>query len=218
MKLIDRQCVSKRRLKFGDRAPGSAAFPNRAVPKAVHWKSLVGKRERVCCAVVVIGATLSATSALRAEHARIDLSVSRKGKEVTASADREPPAGGRNEPPVLKVTVNEPLVFQFFLTNTYPHGVIEHVRVRYYVARVGQLGRKPSSFLNWPGPDDNSQPPLQDGVVTEGQFFMDFKPDCRVGARLKLKISKPGYYSARVETLNTQSDHEHFSAIDLVVE
>ena len=121
--------------------------------------------------------------------------MSRKGKEVTASADREPPAGGRNEPPVLKVTVNEPLVFQFFLTNTYPHGVIDHVRVRYYVARVNQLGRKPSSFLNWPGPDDNSQPPLQDSVVTEGQFFMDFKPDCRVGTRLKLKISKPGYYT-----------------------
>ena len=51
-----------------------------------------------------------------------------------------------------------------------------------------------------------------------GQFTMDFKPDCRVGTRFKFKISEPGFYSARVETLNSQSDHEHFSAIDLEVQ
>ncbi len=32
-----------------------------------------------------------------------------------------------------------------------------------------------------------------------------------------LKIDTPGVYLIRVETRNTQSDHEHFSAIDLVV-
>jgi hypothetical protein len=178
----------------------------------------VGKRTSVCRVLTATGVTLIAASALRAEHARIDLSVSCEGKQVTATADQEPPAGGFHEPPVLKVKANQPLVFQFFLTDTYPHGVIEHVRVRYYVARAGKLGRKPSSLRDWSGPDDKSEPPLHEGVVTEGQFFMDFKPDRRVGARVKLKIGKPGIYSARVETLDTQRDHEHFSAIDIVVE
>jgi hypothetical protein len=183
------------------------------------WKSPVWKRVDSLRAVVAIAVVFSATSALRAEHARIDLRVSRQGNEVAATADQEPPAGGHNEPPVLKVKANEPLVFQFFLTNIYPHKEIEHVQVRYYVVRVGALGRKPpSSLRERTGPDDDSQPLLDPGVVTAGQFDLDFKPDCRVGTRLKFKISEPGFYSARVETLNTQSDHEHFSAIDLVVE
>ena len=203
-------------MKIGDRGPGSD-FSELHCSQNGSLQVAVGS-ESVCRGIVAMGIALIASSALRAEHARIDLSVSCKGKQVTATADQEPPAGGFHEPPVLKVKANQPLAFQFFLTDTYPHGVIEHVRVRYYVARVGQLGRKPSSFGNWSGPDDKSQPPLQSGIVTEGQFFMDFKPDCRVGARLKLKISKPGNYIARVGTLNTQSDHEHFSAIDVVVE
>ena len=33
-----------------------------------------------------------------------------------------------------------------------------------------------------------------------------------------LRISAPGVYLIRVETRQTNSDHEHFSAIDLVVE
>jgi hypothetical protein len=47
---------------------------------------------------------------------------------------------------------------------------------------------------------------------------MDFKPKCRVGARVTFKIAKPGLYLIRVQTINTQSDHEHFSAVDLQAE
>ena len=166
---------------------------------------------------------LGLTPYLWAEHARIDLSVSRpEGDEeqVSASADEEPPAGGVNEPPVLHVKVNEPLVLQFIFTNIYPHRVVEGVTVRYYVVHVTELGRKPapSSIRQRTDADDESQPYLDGGVVARGEFTMDFKPDCRVGTRLKFKITEPGLYSARVESLNTQSDHEHFSAIDLVAE
>ncbi len=209
--------VAQQRWKIGGLGRGVVVSPNCATPGVTRWEFPNWKRIGWIRAVVGIGIVLRATSALQAEHARINLRVSHQGQEVTATADQEPPAGGRNEPPVLKVNVNEPLIFQFYLTNTYPHKVIEHVQVRYYVVRVGKLGRKPSSFRNWTGPDDNSQPVLEHGVVTEGQFTMDFKPDCRVGTRLKFKISEPGFYSARVETLNTQSDHEHFSAVDLEV-
>jgi len=176
-----------------------------------RWIGLFG-------AVVMIGVVLSATPAVLAEHARIDLRMNSEGKEVNAVADQEPPAGGRNTPPVLKVHVNKPIVLQFILTNTYPHTVIDHVTVLYSVVRVDKLGRKAAPSLSERnGPEKDAQPP-ESGVVTKGQFVMDFKPECRVGTRLKFQITEPGLYSARVETLGTQSDHEHFSAIDLVAE
>jgi hypothetical protein len=170
-------------------------------------------------AAMLLAVMLGATPALKAEHARIDLRVSGQGKEITANADEEPPPGGTNDPPVLNVKVNEPLVLQFILINTYPHQVIDHVTVRYEVMRVSKLGRKPApSFRESAGPGKNSLPLLEPGVVTKGQVLMSFKPDCHVGTRLKFQLPGPGLYSARVETINTQSDHEHFSAIDLVAE
>jgi len=55
-------------------------------------------------------------------------------------------------------------------------------------------------------------------MVTKGQFKLNFKPKTRVGARVAFTIPEPGIYMLRVDTLNTSSDHEHFSAIDLQVE
>jgi hypothetical protein len=61
-------------------------------------------------------------------------------------------------------------------------------------------------------------PDLSKGVVTEGRFKSNFKPKCRVGARVAFTIKEPGIYLLRVDTSNTNSDHEHFSAIDVQVE
>jgi hypothetical protein len=148
----------------------------------------------------------------RTEHARIDLRVIRlevktgqAKDEVSASADREPPAGGLNPRPLFKAKSAEPLALQFLLTNTYPHGVKKGVTVRFFVARESRLRKK-------------TLPDLTTGVVTQGEFTLDFKPGCRVGARVLFTIKQPGAYLIRVETLNTDSDHEHFSAIDLQVE
>jgi hypothetical protein len=84
---------------------------------------------------------------------------------------------------------------------------------------VEKLGRKPAALLHESnGPDKESRPFLEPGFVTRGQFLMDFKPECKVGTRLKFQIPAPGIYSVRVGSVGTQSDHEHFSAIDLVAE
>jgi hypothetical protein len=146
----------------------------------------------------------------RAEHARITLRVGHldpdSGQirdETTAAADTEPPLGGINPRPLAKARVNEPLVFEFFLDNTYPHGEKKDVTVRYAVVRVDKVGQK-------------TLPGLSEGVVT-GQFTLNFKPKCRVGARIAFTIKEPGIYLIRVDTVNTDSDHEHFSAIDLKV-
>jgi len=59
---------------------------------------------------------------------------------------------------------------------------------------------------------------LRDDVVTQGRFTLNYKPKCRVGARQSFIIKEPGSYLLRVQTENTDSDHEHFSAIDILVE
>ena len=148
----------------------------------------------------------------RAEHARIDLKLIRidpasgtDGEAVAAAADQEPPPGGFNERPILKVKAGEPLALQFVLTNTYPHGVIKGATVRYYVASEEKPGRM-------------SKADLKKGTVTDGQFTLSLKPKCRVGARVAFAIKEAGFYLLRVETENTDSDHEHFAAIDVEVE
>jgi hypothetical protein len=150
--------------------------------------------------------------AVRAEHANITLKVFRMDPatgqsldETAATADQEPPAGGVQPRPLFKVKAGEPLAFQFILVNTYPHGINKDVVVRYFVVREQ-------------APRQKDLPELGDGVVTQGKFVVNFRPKSRVGARVAFTVRQPGIYLLRVDTLNTGSDHEHFSAIDLRVE
>ncbi len=147
---------------------------------------------------------LSLASAAMAEHAKIQLEVSGGGNQVTAYVDQTPPEWGKNPRPVLKVKPNEPVKIQFMLTNVYPHKTLENVVVHFFVVREEKAGQK-------------EIPDLKGEVVLESAFDMDFKPGGKAGQRSTLKIAEPGTYLIRIETRNTQSDHEHFAAIDLVV-
>lgn len=151
-------------------------------------------------------------TAARGEHARIDLRVMQYDpgtgqlkSQATASADAEPPVGGVNARPLLKVKANDPLILQFIYTNTYPHGNVKGAGVSYFVVREDKIKQK-------------QLPDLTKDVVTRGRFDLNFKPHCRVGARVQFTIPTPGIYLLRVQSENTNSDHEHFSAIDLQVE
>jgi hypothetical protein len=150
--------------------------------------------------------------AARAEHATITLSVFRSNPETglseevaSAGSDQEPPAGGNQQRQVLKVKAHEPLALQFIFTNAYPHGVTKDVTIRFFVVREDKAGQK---YL----------PDLKGDVVVQGQFQLNFKPKARVGARVAFKVPRRGNYLLRVDSLNTQSDHEHFSALDLHAE
>ena len=79
------------------------------------------------------------------------------------------------------------------------------VKVRYFVVKVKQTKQK-------------QVPDLKTGVVTMGTIVMNFKPKCKVGARLRFRVSEPGVYLVRSDSVHTKSDLEHFSSIDLVVE
>ena len=155
---------------------------------------------------VAIGLFLAISSqSLRAEHAKITLDVTTSKGRETAFVDQTPPASGKNPRRVLKAKVGEPIKVQYMLTNVYPHKTLENVVVHFFVARQEKVGQK-------------ELPDLQGDVVTETAFEMDFKPGAKAGQKSSFRVDKPGVYLIRVETSQTQSDHEHFSAIDLVVE
>ncbi len=153
-------------------------------------------------AATMICAT-SASTAL-AEHAKIELEVAGRRNQVTAYVDQTPPEWGKNPRPLLKVRPNEPVKVQFMLTNIYPHKTLENVVVHFFVVRQQKAAQK-------------EIPDLKGELVLESAFDLDMKPGKKVGQRTTFKIDEPGAYLVRVETRNTQSDHEHFAAIDLVV-
>jgi hypothetical protein len=142
---------------------------------------------------------------LRAEHAKINLEVATGGANVAAHVDQTPPEWGKNPRPVIKAKVNEPIRIHYLLTNVYPHKTLENVVVHFFIARQGKVGQK-------------ELPDLKGDVVIESAFDMDFKPGSKAGQRSTLKIDASGVYLIRIETRQTQSDHEHFAAIDLVVD
>jgi hypothetical protein len=144
-------------------------------------------------------------SAARAEHAKISLEVVTPKEHKTAFVDQTPPDWGKNPRPVLKAKVNDPIKVQWSFTNVYPHKTLANVVVHFYVAREEKAGQKET-------------PDLRGEVVAESAFEMDFKPGAKAGQRQSFRIDAPGAYLIRVESRQTQSDHEHFAAIDLVVE
>ncbi len=128
----------------------------------------------------------------------------RLDEQVSAFVDQTPPESGKNPRPVLKAKVLEPIRINYLLTNVYPHKTLENVVVHFFIAPQKKVGQK-------------ELPDLKGDVVMESAFDMDFKPGSKAGQRSTLRITTPGVYLVRIETRNTQSDHEHFAAIDLVV-
>lgn len=149
-------------------------------------------------------AAFGASASTRAEHAKITLDVVAPGGQQTAFVDQTPPAAGKNPRPVLKVKAGEPVKVQWMLTNVYPHKTLENVVVHFFIARESKVGAR-------------EVPDLNADVVVESAFEMDFKPGAKAGQKNTVRIQAPGVYLVRVETRQTNSDHEHFSAIDLVV-
>ena len=160
--------------------------------------------KRVGGLVTAWGVLLPMISEARAEHAKITLEVSTAREQVTAHVDQTPPEWGKNPRPVLEARVNEPIRIHYQLTNVYPHKILENVVVHFYVAREQKVGQR-------------DLPDLKGEIPVETAFDMDFKPGGKAGQRSSFRIDKAGAYLVRVETRNTQSDHEHFAAIDLVI-
>jgi hypothetical protein len=156
--------------------------------------------------IPVIAVVLLASSTLRAEHFIIELTVKSAGDEATAHSDTDPPPQGTKPRPLCHARAGEELTLQFFVTSNFPHNPLKHVNVRYYIYPEKEAGNK--------SPPEPGKP-----AELEGTFLLDFKPETgRVGLRQRLHIDKPGAYIVRVESEHSDSDHEHFAAMDLVVQ
>ncbi len=142
-----------------------------------------------------------------AEHAKISLDVKTPRDQVTANVDQTPPPSGKNPRPVIHARVGERIQVEYLFTNVYPNKTIEDVVVHFYVASIGAVGQKELPSLAG-----------GEGLVLETAFDMDFRPGGHAGGRTTVTIDAPGVYLVRVESRETQSDHEHFAAVDLVVE
>jgi hypothetical protein len=139
-----------------------------------------------------------------AEHAKIELTVEAGGNQVTAFVDQTPPPVGKSPRPVLEVKAGEPIKIQWIFQNVYPNKTLKNVVMHFYVAKADKVGQK-------------ELPDISGDVELETAFDMDFGPGAKAGARNRLVLNQPGVYLVRVESRQTESDHEHFAAVDLVV-
>jgi hypothetical protein len=164
----------------------------------------MSSRTRIVAWLVLSGIPVGAA---RAEHAKISLDVTTSRGQVTAHVDQTPPATGKNPRPVIKARVNERVRVQWMFTNVYPHKTLENVVLHFYVAREEKAGQK-------------SLPDLSDDEAAdvETAIEMTFKPGSKAGQKSTIRLGRPGVYLVRIESRETQSDHEHFAAVDLVVE
>ena len=140
----------------------------------------------------------------RAEHFEIELTVQTPREKVTSHSDTSPPPQGLNPRPTCRAKRGEDLVLQFFFTSNFPHGTKKNVGVHYFIQRQHRADNQPV------------EPVVRD--VLSGKLVMNFKPDGRAGLRQQFRIDTPGTYLVRVESEQSDSDHEHFSALDLIVE
>jgi hypothetical protein len=166
------------------------------------WRGLLGW----AAGAWILFTTLQA----QAEHFAITLKVESAQGKAEAFADEEPPVGGLNPRPVFHTLAGQRLTWQFFLTNVKPHAPFRRLKVHYALieqdnSRTGQTTAALSS--------KNPEPP-----VFEGEFLLDLKYHGRVGIRQQFQIDHPGLYLLRVESENSGSDHEHFSAINIQVD
>lgn len=149
---------------------------------------------------------VAAPHLLRAAHFDIKLSVSGPNAVTKeAYADEAPPVSGLNPRPVFRAHAGDSIAFQFVMTNVYAHASAKNAGVHYYIVQEREAGQK-------------TLPPPEERPVVEGRWTFDLKPQARIAAKERFVIRQPGVYLLRVESLRTQRDHEHFSALDLVIQ
>lgn len=160
----------------------------------------------LACALAILTVLLLRPAG--AEHFDILLRVQTTNGRADASMDTTPPIGGVNRRPVVKAKAGEMVRVAWRMKSAYPHGTMKNVTIHFFVVREEQAGQKPV-------PD-----PAGAAGIADNSFDMDFAPSAAANGALRFKIAEPGNYLVRVQSENThqEHEHEHFAAIDLVVE
>jgi hypothetical protein len=169
------------------------------------------KRIRAGIAVLTLALLVGAGTLLArraaAEHFDIALKAEAGRQLAEASVDTTPPIGGVNPRPVLRVKAGDPVRITWKLKSNFPHGTMKGVTVHFFVVREKEVGQKPV-------PD-----PAGPAGVLDNRLTMDFAPKAGSSGSLTITLPGSGNYLVRVQSEDThdEHDHEHFSAIDVVV-
>ena len=145
-------------------------------------------------------------SAGAAEGFDIDLQVKSAAAAATAHSQEHEVPGKTAPRPQFKVKAGQALQVTWKLTNVMSEKFAD-VIVHCYVVEEEKPGQNPL-------PRNEEQVPFESAVS------MDFKPSDHTGGKTSLKLTKPGFYLLRVETIGLASKTraESFSTMDLVVE
>ncbi len=144
----------------------------------------------------------------RAHHFTIDLEV-RAGKEVKkAQADVAALGVKPRERGTFQVKAGSRVTVKWTMTSADPKTTYKNVLVHFFVVAEEKAGQL-------------SVPKLDKGVVAESALTMDFTPGDSTRGELSFALPQAGVYLLRLETIGAAVDvdgHEHFAALDLVVE
>jgi hypothetical protein len=132
------------------------------------------------------------------------LNVQGTASEGKAETDRTPPADGARTRPVVKLKAGETLQVRWFVKNVDREPVKDMV-VHFFIAPEEQAGQK-------------AVPDPRKDAVAENAFAIALAVSASTRGTLRLPIRDPGVYLVRIESLYTERDHEHFAAVDVVVE
>ena len=157
--------------------------------------------------VCVAGAVSLLVRRAAAEHFDIALKAQVGRQLAEATVDTTPPIGGVNARPVLNVKAGDSVKITWKLKSNFPHGTMKAVTIHFFVVREKEVGQKPV-------PDPGGPAGILDNRLT-----MDFSPTGVSSGALACVMPGSGNYLVRVQSEDThdEHDHEHFSALDIVV-
>ena len=145
-----------------------------------------------------------------ADDFEIALTVALGEKKLEPKDTREAP-GEKAVPsrPVFHARAGERLKVNWRATNTHRSAELTDVYVHFFVVEQEKAGQEKVPALD-----------AEANVRHEGALTMDFKPAEKATGAFTLRIDKPGTYLVRVETLylTDQHGHEHYTALDVVIE
>jgi hypothetical protein len=154
---------------------------------------------------LLVAALLAGAGPAQASHLAAAVTVESAAGRARGQGDSEPPLGGAKSRPRVKCRVGEALQIRWEMRNTSARTTLKEMVVHFFIVREEKAGQKET-------------PDPRKGAVAENAFATDLAPGATTRGTLKIAFNEPGAYLIRVESLYTQQDHEHFSAVDIEVE
>ncbi|HYT94396.1 MAG TPA: hypothetical protein VEL76_37120 [Gemmataceae bacterium] len=143
-----------------------------------------------------------------AHHFTIDLKVQAGKNSATVHAETAAIGVKPKERSVLRVKAGSRVAVQWTLTNTDAKAAFKNVLVHFFAVKQEKLNQvAPAKLLK--------------GVVAESALTIDFAPKDGTKGELTFTIDIPGFYHLRLETIGAAvgvDGHEHYAALDLIVE